>query len=232
MHQHSMTMGSGCHPHPDCPPESISLPSCKSLILLAPRLISATINAGAGVIKRTFDGSLKEKDCCHPHHEHCCHIPETHCPDQCVGVVYWHGCVGDTLQHHLQVTNTGKDSRNFSLEATPFPCTDKKVAITPDSKNLAPGETLKAVISFTIPEELAGSTFSVAVKIKGKYEQYLKIVLCVKPRQHCCTSVEQGEIPKHIKAHHWYHHFQCEEPCFDALPDKRADKVGSKKERA
>ncbi|WP_020405578.1 hypothetical protein [Hahella ganghwensis] len=243
MHQYTAAPEKGCAPHPEClddTSDKVTLPSCKSLLLLAPRLISATINAGAGVVKRTFDGSMRDEDCCHlhPYHDshshpdHCCHIPETHCPNPCVGTVYWYGCAGDTLQHHLEVTNTGKESRNFTLEPTPFPCTDKKVSTNPGSKTLAPGETLKAKLSFTIPEELAGSKFCVSVKIKGKYEQYLRIILCVTPRQHCCTVVEQGEIPNRVKAHYWYHHFQCVEPCFEELPRRPKDKTGTQRERA
>ncbi len=231
MHQSYMAY-KDCSGPSDCHPDKTQLPSCKSLLLLAPRLLSATVHAGASVVKKTLDGSFKDEECCHSGKQDCCVIPESKCPDYCVGTLCWSGCTGDTLQHHLQVTNTGKEKRTFTLEADNFSCTDKSVSIAPASKDLKPGDSLQAVISFKIPDEFAGSIFTTHIKIKGKYEQCLILQLRVKPRQHCCTAVEQGEIPKRIKAHHWYHHFQCEEECFEALPIKQPGTAPDKRQGA
>jgi hypothetical protein len=117
----------------------------------------------------------------------------------------------------VQVTNTGKIKREFKLTALPFPCSDESVKITPDKKSLAPDESLKVVVSFTIPESFGGGHYVSRIKVAGAYEQFIVVSLHVKPHQSCCCAIEQGEIPKRIKAHHWYHHFQCEEPCFEAV---------------
>jgi len=229
MHQSSMQY-KDCSSLSDCHPHKPVLPSCKSLLLLGPRLLSATLYAGVSVVKKTLDGSYKDEDCWHSSMHDCCLIPEGKCPDYYVGTICWNGCSGDTLKHHLQIINKGKEKRLFTLEAEPFASTDKSASIAPDSRELKPGESLKAVISFTIPDDFVGSHFSSHINIKGKYEQCLKLDLQVKPRQHCCTAIEQGEIPKRIKAHQWFHHFQCEEECFEALPVKQGDAAPGKRQ--
>jgi len=190
-------------------------------VLLPSRIIAASFSGAADVIKKTFDGEFT--DACHycgKHHyknQACCEIPETECPSPYVCDIHWHGCPGDKLQHNIQVNNTGKIQREFNLTAAPFPCTDEVVAISNTKKTLAPGESLKTIASFSIPESFAGSQFKTVINVAGAYEQFITVYLHVEAKQDCCCFIEQGEIPNHIKAHHWYHHFQCEEECFEPV---------------
>lgn len=198
------------HPYPASP---MYLPSASGLLLLAPRLLSATVYSAVDVVKRTFDGTL-EDDCLS---KPCCDIPETLCPSPYVCRVHWTGCPGDSFKYQIQVTNTSKVDREFTLTSVPFPCTEEAVKVTPDKKTLGPDESVMAVVSFTIPDTFTtfgGSTYRTRITVAGKYEQYIEVCLTVRPQQACSCHIEQGEIPKRIKAKHWYHHFQCEEDCF------------------
>lgn len=181
---------------------------CLNLLLLGPRLLKAAASSTVAVLKDTFE------DC-----KACpvCEIPETHCPHHCVCAIDWYGAVGDTLHHKIQITNTGKEKRNFELVPQVFSCTDKIVTLAPNKKLLAPGESFQAEISFTIPEGFAGSDYEAEILLKGAYEQCIKLYLEVKTHHEASCHIKQGEIPKVIKAHHWFNHFQCEKPCADAL---------------
>ncbi|MFE8072699.1 hypothetical protein QQM79_16700 [Marinobacteraceae bacterium S3BR75-40.1] len=191
------------------PADRMCLPSCGGLLLLPVRLVAVTVRGAADVVKQTFDGTLGG---CDP----CCTIPEIHCPDPCVAVICWTGCPGDQFNHKLQITNTSKTSREFTLEPDPFVCTEESVTVAPDKKTLAHNEALQATVSFKIPESFAGGIYQARLRITGAYEQWIKVYVKVKPVQACCTHVEQGDIPRQVKAHHWYHHFQCEEACYEA----------------
>jgi hypothetical protein len=209
----------------DAPPKTQS--SLLSLILLPPRAIAASLYGAADIFRKTLEGAYADScslcDESHPKHQDCCEIPETCCPSPYVCKIHWVGCPGDTLQYHVQVINTGKIKREFNLTAQPFPCSEEVVKVTPNKKVLAPDESLKAVVSFTIPTSFGGGHYLARIKVAGAYEQYIVVSLHVKPHQQCCCVIEQGEIPKRIKAHHWYHHFQCEEPCFDAVVPEQGE---------
>lgn len=208
------------------PETPVCLPSARGLLLFTPRLVSATLYSAAEVIRRTLDGTidgtldssldsgLEENNCLG---EPCCDIPETHCPPPCVCRIHWTGCPGDSFRYQIQVTNTAKVDQEFTLTPVPFPCTEEVVTVTPDNKNLGPDESLKAIASFTIPDtfaSFAGSRYRTRITVAGKYQQYIQVCLTVRPQQACSCHIEQGEIPKRIRARHWYHHFQCEEDCF------------------
>jgi hypothetical protein len=193
--------------------EPAAAPSVLSLILLPPRLLAASFWGAADVIRKTFDGAYS--DCCSDLHGDCCGIPETPCPDRCVCRIHWHGCPGDSFQYQIQVTNTSQTKREFSLKSLPFPCTTDSVKVVPDKKLLGPDESLQAIATFTIPDSFAGSTYRTKIKVVGAYEQYIEVCLAVRPKQACCCHIEQGDIPKQIKAHHWFNHFQCEKDCFE-----------------
>ncbi|WP_152207290.1 hypothetical protein [Marinobacter changyiensis] len=194
-----------------------SLPSGYNLILLPPRLLAAALYGAADVVKKTFDGSYSDAcSVCHGHHpkgQSCCDLPETCCPDPCVCRIRWSGCPGDSFRFQIQVTNTSKTEREFTLVSVPFPFTEEVVKVTPDKKTLATDESFQAVLSFTIPDSFAGSNYFTKVKVIGAYEQYIQVCLAVRPLQACSCHIVQGDIPKRVKAHHWFHHFQCEQEC-------------------
>ncbi len=208
-----------CEAPNTCPPKS--QPSCLSVLLLPPRLIAAALYSAGDVIKTTFDGGYADS-CpicheCHPKDKACCDIPETACPSPYVCQIHWTGCPGDTLHYQIQVTNTSKIKREFNLTPVAFPCTEETISVTPNKKTLMPDESLQATASFKIPNTFGGGNYRTKIKVAGAYEQYILVCLTVPAQQHCCCVIEQGEIPTHIKAHHWFHHFQCEEPCFEPV---------------
>lgn len=196
-------------------------PSCLSFLLLPPRLITASVLSGLDVVRKTLNGEYTDY-CSHCQNHHskdksCCDIPETSCPSPCVCYINWQGCPGDTLHFRIQVTNTAKIKQEFNLTPVGFPCTDEIITIEPNKKNLQPEQSLKAIASFTIPKEFGGGLYKTRIKVIGAYEQYILVCLKVKPQEHCCCVIEQGEIPTHIKSHQWFHHFQCEEQCFEPV---------------
>ncbi len=204
---------------PECCPAGkasarITLPSLASLLLLAPRLVSAGVSGAAEVVRKTLDGSYND-EC-----PDCDDIPEGHCPDTCVCRIHWAGCPGDSFKYRVQVTNTSKTSREFTLKSLPFPHTGESVDVVPDKKTLARDESLNTVVSFSIPDSFTAGRYESCIRVTGAYEQIIQVFLTVHPKQACSCHIEQGDIPKRIKAHHWYHHFQCVEDCFE--PAKKA----------
>lgn len=200
----------------DCSVCCYTLKECvKNVLLLGPRLVKATAQSTIDVLQETFQKTGASF----------CKIPETHCPPRCICAVDWCGSVGDRLTHHVVLTNSGKHRRNFELVALPFSCTEVKVRIHKDFATLAPGESLKTSIEFTIPEGFAGQTLMAEVLVRGAYEQSICITLDVKSIAQACCDIHQGEIPTRIKAHQWFHHFQCEVPCFDAIAPVRPDQA-------
>lgn len=201
-----------------------SLPSPLSLLLLAPRLLVATLDSGAGVIRRTLNGSYDSLDnaycgVCRKHHGGaCCGIPESSCPVPCQ--IHWRGCVGDSFHHELQVTNRTRVEREFTLTPEPFPVAGETVTVSPDKQTLAPDESVNVVVSFTNPAAMAGGCYQTRIRLAGAYEEDILVSLEVRARQHCHSHIEQGEMPRKVRAHHWYHHFQCTHDCYPAVGER------------
>lgn len=163
-----------------------------------------------------------------------CEVPETDCPPYCVCEIAWEGAPGDKLKATIQLTNTRQAAQHFSIGAGPFQGpsgnTGAAVSPAPASVNLPASQSTTIVVTFQVPATFtAGSIYSSEMTVTGLYEQCVKVTLRVRatpPEPHC--DVKQGEIPKRIRAHHWYEHFQCEEPCFEPAkprPDTPAGTV-------
>lgn len=148
-----------------------------------------------------------------------CEIPETKCPPYCVCEITWEACRGETLRSTIGVTNRSGKTRNFTFVATKFqsavgsPTTT--LQLSPTSATLAPGERAIVTATLDLTEEFqSGQSYTSDVVIEGAYPQCVCITLKVKPPETCHCEIEQGDPPVRIRAHRWYHHFQCEEPCF------------------
>lgn len=151
-----------------------------------------------------------------------CDIPETGCPPYCVCDMEWDACEGETVTGTIDIINTGQQTASFTITSGTFCANNDNSGITPQftpaSFALAPGETravgviIKAEGSFD-----PSTTYTSQVKVRGRYEQCVRLKLRVKRKSTPCCSVEHGEIPKHIVAHNWYDHFQCEELCFQPV---------------
>lgn len=198
-----------CHDTPKPPPPT---PSLKAWLLLPPRLLAASLDGAAEVVRRTL-----HEDWPAPRDGDCCAIPEHPCPDPVVSRVSWSGCAGDAFRQRLRVINRGKQEQTFELIASAFESAcgfvDHAPQLDVTGAVLAPGADLQALLSFTIPATLEPGEYRARVRITGGWTQVVEVRLCVSPASACCLVVEQGEKPVQIKAHQWYHHFQHSEVC-------------------
>ena len=155
-----------------------------------------------------------------------CEIPETKCPPKSLGTICWKGCHGATLTQSIRVTNTSGNEQVFTLSATPFTGPGGVVApihLMPSGFKLAGGATGSAEASVTISDKFPAGHYQTRILVTGAYEQHIDALLCVCSQQQCTLEVSQGNIPMHIQAHRWYHHFQCVEPCFPPAKKRSLD---------
>ena len=155
-----------------------------------------------------------------------CDIPETECPPRCVCTINWDACRGERRQHAIRVTNTAKDDLAFVLKATPFSGLaggSDLIALQPAQLTLKPGESGLSIASITVPEDAPAGDYRAEILVQGKYEQCVRVNLTIGDSKHCVCEVAQGDIPVRIRAHHWYDHFQCVEPCFEPIDHRRQD---------
>lgn len=173
-------------------------------------------------IRRPVMASAMPASCCD------CEIPETNCPPECVCEIVWEGAPGDKLKAAIQLTNTRQVPQVFTLSAGPFKGpsggTGAAVVLDQAAVQLPAGQSTTISVKFQVPPTfVGGSVYDSEVQIAGLYEQCVKVtlrVLAQVPDPYC--DVKQGEIPTCIRAHRWYHHFQCEEPCFE--PARKPDR--------
>jgi len=147
-----------------------------------------------------------------------CAIPETECPPRCVCDLEWEACPGEKLQATITVRNTSSTTRLFHFSSTVFQGPGNPnvpLSLSPTSANLAPNQAITIAVSFGVGANFQpGQAYHAEVLITGAYEQCVDVILRVRAATQPHCDVEQGDIPKRIHAHQWYHHFQCEEPCF------------------
>jgi hypothetical protein len=199
-----------------------------TLILdLGPKLISISAKATRDFVEAAGElitATLPKIEI--PSPKHCCEIPETECPPRCVCDIRWKACPGGTVQAHIKVINTGSMTRNFTFIATPpsGPGNPKAtIQVSPSSASLAPNATVDVAAVLTVTNEFQpGRQYTAELQIYGAYEQCVCITLDVEQPtskdcapEHC--EVRAGDLPVRIRAHHWYDHFQCTEPCVELL---------------
>lgn len=148
-----------------------------------------------------------------------CAIPEKECPPRCVCDLEWDACPGEKLQATITVRNTSSTARLFHFTSTVFQGPGNPnvpLTLVPTSANLAPNQAITITASFGVGANFQpGHAYHAEVLITGAYEQCVDVTLRVRAaaaHPHC--DVDQGDMPKRIHAHQWYHHFQCEEACF------------------
>jgi hypothetical protein len=159
----------------------------------------------------------------------CCEIPEVDCPPRCVCEITWDASAGEELNCTIRVRNASQSARTFTIEATQFagPGNPTDITVSPTKLDLKPGASGVVSVSYTVPEAQPQGDYYAEIVITGSYEQCVEILLHVLPKQlcppgqpHCFCEVVQGEPPVRIRAHHWYDHFQCTEPCFTPPRDR------------
>lgn len=151
-----------------------------------------------------------------------CEIPETECPPYCVCELEWEACEGDTVKGTIDIHNTGKEDSAFSLSADEFRAerdlSTVKPVLSPASFTLKAGEFQRVDVAVEVGESMdPNQTYRTEVKVAGRYEQCVCLIVNVRRKLHPYCKVEHGEIPTRIRAHHWYDHFQCEELCFEPV---------------
>jgi len=157
-----------------------------------------------------------------------CEIPETYCPPKSLGTICWRGCGGATLTRTIRLTNTSGDQHTYSLSAAPIAAPGGgvlPVTLNPAHLALAGGATGFAKASVVIPEDFPAGHYETRILVVGAYEQHIDVELCVQCPQECTLAVAQGDIPVRIKAHRWYHHFQCVERCFPPAMKRSPDQA-------
>jgi hypothetical protein len=182
----------------------------EDVVLLGPRMMAASLEQVMHLLRGHPDR--------HARHGGCCHIPETECPPRCVCHIRWEAAPGQKQQSTIRVTNTSRTVRNFTFSAGPFHGAGNPggtLSVTPATATLQPGQSIVVSATFTPTSAFqVGETYESEMLIRGGYEQCVCFSLAVVSEQHTHCEVEQADPPLHIKAHHWYDHFQCVEPCF------------------
>ncbi len=206
--------------------------SAEQLLGQAPNLLFHSIDQYFGLLQR---GTRLLADVVSPAlsmvPSGCCDVPEQDCPPRCVCQIQWEAGCGETVQAQVKVTNTGSATRNFAFAADPLTTGiadegSAEVAVTPASATLSPGQSALVRVAVNVGKNLAsGKTYSGELLIRGAFEQCVSLHLDVACAAACRCEVEQGDIPVRIRAHQWYEHFQCVEPCrHDAsLHERTAD---------
>jgi hypothetical protein len=204
-------------------PPSTAQPSLEDFVGFGVKLLLMSIDNFRTIIQQapSFIPQLPDLTSLRPKDP--CMIPETECPPRCVCEVTWEASPGETPSLTVRVTNSSKATRTFQLHATPFAGAGGSpgtMSLAPSSVTLQGGHagTIKAAL--TVPNVPEGD-YDAEITVHGAYEQCVRVKLRVRCKktcgeEHCTCDVVQGDPPVRIRAHHWYHHFQCIEPCDDS----------------
>lgn len=120
----------------------------------------------------------------------------------------------------IRVDNHGRSTQVFTITPSALvgaPQAGATLAVTPDALQLSTGQS--GVVRMQLRGSLgltAGQAYRGEVTIQGFLED--RVAVCAEVIADASDHVEvaQGEPPTFVRAHHWYHHFQCTEPCRNA----------------
>jgi hypothetical protein len=193
------------------------------LVGVVPGIVAQSIEQYATILQRSSrlltdllpTRSLKLTDCCE--------IPEQACPPRCVCEIDWEACPGESLHATIGVRNTSSRAHDFTFSAGPWTGAAGELSqlnVSPQNAHLGPGERVVITLALQLtPYVKSGQQHEAEVTLRGAYEQCVRVRLqvCDNAPAHC--EVEQGDPPVRVRAHQWYDHFQCEEPCGPARTD-------------
>jgi hypothetical protein len=204
----------------------------ENLARVSRQMMSSAFNTSRPLLQAYRDVLMAGLPLLRPMRRDCCEVPETSCPPYCVCQMSWEATRGEHLQGTIRVTNTGKQARTFTFDADPFQGpsgdTGAKPTLAPATANLSPNQAVVVKIDLDVGEQFQpGSQYNTDVKIRGLYEQCVRLNLSVQPTTAAHCEVSQGEIPTRLRAHQWYHHFQCEEPCFEPVGKPQEPPAGT-----
>jgi hypothetical protein len=195
---------------------NITQASLKDVILLGSTLIAAYLEQAsqfahlvAGSFPNSPSFSLSSG---------CCNIPETSCPPYCACEIEWEAREGEHLTANIRVTNTAREGRAFQFVPSPFQGPGNPAApltVSPPGAELQSGQSVYVPVQF-LPDQSfqPGQTYHAELLLIGAYEERVCIVFRPLCNQQSECDVRMGEPPVRRRAHNWYDHFQCAEPCF------------------
>jgi hypothetical protein len=115
------------------------------------------------------------------------------------------------------VRNVGKVDRAFTFIATPLAGLDAgtaSISVTPGSAVLSPGHRVSVQVQLNGSANLTPSQlYTAELLIAGAWEQCVKLHCYIEADPSARCEIEQGEVPKHRHAHHWFDHFLCTDTC-------------------
>lgn len=187
-----------------------------------PAISSAVSSLGAAV--PSASSILRPSSCC-------CEIPETECPPRCVCRIHWSAARGEHVNATITLTNTANTAQAFSIAGTSFTGsegdTGVKASLAPATVTLNPNQSATIAVDLDVIDKFeSGKAYEAEITLTGKYEQCVQLCLTVRPSHSHHCEVRQGNIPTHIRAHRWYDHFQCEEPCFEPATSRSPNQPG------
>jgi hypothetical protein len=146
-----------------------------------------------------------------------CRIPETECETGCVAEIELGAMTGQTVSAVVRVVSRANTARHYAFSSTPFVSGTASAQFTfaPASLDLAPGTSGFTTASLAIPITFTKGEYEAKIIVRGAYEQCVDVELevgCEEMRS-ATADVVQLDAPFRIRAHHWYDHFQCVEPC-------------------
>ena len=154
-----------------------------------------------------------------------CDIPSIDCPPKCACDILWEASPGEVRKSTVKIKNTSKDTIQYTFEGKPFKKCGKTLDFSPDVNPryvvAAPGEVVSVEIGVNVGEQFqSGVFYDSEVLVRGKYERCIKVKLSVACGCDDACSFDQGDIPYRVRPDSWYKHFQCSEPCFEAIPQQ------------
>lgn len=132
-------------------------------------------------------------------------------------VLRWELERGVAVHGKVTVHNSSKETVTLNFETTPLLGPDaptEQMTVTPASMRLGAGQSSVVRVSLANTRALsAGQTYEAELLVDTQPTQRVALSLGVLPDPGGYLEVEQGEAPTHLRAHRWYDHFQCTEPC-------------------
>ena len=206
-----------------------------SLAGVAPKLLSLSVKAMTDMLQGMAGllGPVLSASSCPPafparSRTDCCEIPEVDCPPRCVCEISWEAPRGETLRCAIRLVNTSLATRTFTAEGTSFTGDQSgEIQVSPAAQQVGGGMSGGLEARFEVPKDMAPGEYEAEIVVRGAYEQCIRVLLrvtekdCGPDMPACRCTISQGDPPVRVRAHHWYHHFQCSEPC--ARPSRRVD---------
>lgn len=146
---------------------------------------------------------------------------KTHHPTRPTPIT-WKAQRGVTAQAQVVLRNMGSGARTFNLSTSPLTGIDAdtaKLSLSHTTVELAPRQHQLITVKL---EDTGGlhpeQVYETHLLVDGFYEDRLPLSVAIESDATAYVRVTQGDPPTRIRAHQWYHHFQCTVPCVGHTP--------------